>query len=604
MGSVRESFELKKQHAQLQNTVFDHCQDPFVDGDHDPKSGFCNHTGIFRSVYKLGPDEHVIAANHNLDVASFVLSNLPRDLHISETKTALVDSATGASFTYHHVRRSALSLAAVLHHGLCLRKGEVVLLLIPASSILYPVVCLAILATGAIITLADPLTAPNCNAAAAVAQVVKQVHYSGAKLAICTPEDARKVAEAAGIPVLITTTAGTSSSTTCEPPNLLSIEELIACGDVSASPSGMSIGITQSDVAALLYASSSSSNSSSSSSSSGKSITESWKSESKGKNYHQDNSTDGVHTRTLTHGDLISACMVMKWGVEKERSVAHHQDQDQDATLCVLSRTISSISHVYGGLAFLGLGLLCTGSTTVVMTSEQPSDYSQAMMVDAIKKHRISNILAVPPAFLSAYMNLHDADDLSLLRRVSTVGGCATAKELGTGAAAAAAAARSEFRHKFPWVVVKEAGYCYAYGMMTTVFACEKEARDHIGSAGKLMPLLEGMVVEPKSGRPVGPGIVGELWLKGPALLLPVLLLKAGSSSSSELGSGSAGHLGHDDGKLAALKKRDNNIDGNRSWLWTGDLAYFDKDGFLYIVDQIKSDLMINNHEYYFQVII
>lgn len=528
--AIGESLDSKEQQQQQEQQLEQHqghesqnsisnfsCDKQYY--DYDPKSGFCSHTGIYCSRFKLGP-HHVIPSKHNLDVASFVLLKLPPQ-HISETKIALIDSATGSSLTYSQLKHSALSLAATLHHGLGLCNGDVVLLLLSPNTILYPAICLGILASGAIITPADPLS--TC------ADVTKQVHETGAKIAICAPEEAHKV-EATGIPVLMTSTCAQRPHTGLWP--LLTVEELMQRGDPLEAPLGM--GATQSDMAALLYSSSST-----------------GKSKGIGK------------LVTLTHGKLISMSMIMKWRVETESLLAAPVaaaagDQD-DVFLCLLPMSY----------AFLGLGLLCVGSTTVVMSGR----FDATEMMGAVLKYRITNIInmAVPPPVLLSAMNHNGSGrNLSLLRRVSTMGSNARGAVRGSRVG-------KEFKRRFPWVVLREG---YGNGRMsgvlcgpTTVFASEKEARDGGGSVGQLLPQLEGRVVEVKSGRAVGPGAVGELWLRGP----PVI--KEGYSGVAEKDT------------TATVTP----AEGGDGWLRTGDLAYFDKDGFLYIVDGIKDRTKHNN---------
>jgi acyl-CoA synthetase (AMP-forming)/AMP-acid ligase II len=76
------------------------------------------------------------------------------------------------------------------------------------------------------------------------------------------------------------------------------------------------------------------------------------------------------------------------------------------------------------------------------------------------------------------------------------------------------------------------------------------------GSAGRLCPGLEAVVVEPESGTRLGADEAGELWVRGPQVM--------------------TGYL-HGDGNPDA--------DG---WLHTGDLCRLDADGNVYVVDRLK----------------
>nr|XP_009386366.1 PREDICTED: 4-coumarate--CoA ligase-like 4 [Musa acuminata subsp. malaccensis] len=123
--------------------------------EEDTQSGFCPRSGIFRSLHRLAP-RHRPPSDPSLDAASFVFSLLPSH---ESTRPVLLDSTTGRRLTFSDLRRSALSLAAALHHAFGLRPGDVVLLLSP-NTVLYPVIVLAVLATGAVLCPASPLHTP------------------------------------------------------------------------------------------------------------------------------------------------------------------------------------------------------------------------------------------------------------------------------------------------------------------------------------------------------------------------------------------------------------------------------------------------------------
>lgn len=80
------------------------------------------------------------------------------------------------------------------------------------------------------------------------------------------------------------------------------------------------------------------------------------------------------------------------------------------------------------------------------------------------------------------------------------------------------------------------------------------------GSVGKLASHLQAKIVDPSTGEAVGPGQRGELWIRGPVVM--------------------KGYVGDD-------KATAETVD-SEGWLKTGDLCYFNEDGFLYIVDRLK----------------
>jgi acyl-CoA synthetase (AMP-forming)/AMP-acid ligase II len=80
------------------------------------------------------------------------------------------------------------------------------------------------------------------------------------------------------------------------------------------------------------------------------------------------------------------------------------------------------------------------------------------------------------------------------------------------------------------------------------------------GALGRLVPGMEAVVVDRDDGARLGPGETGELWLRGPQLM--------------------DGYLGDPTATAATIDAQ--------GWLHTGDLAQFDDDGYLYVVDRLK----------------
>ncbi|KAK6144723.1 hypothetical protein DH2020_021543 [Rehmannia glutinosa] len=198
----------------------------------DKKSGFDSQTKIYHSLLHLTQNQK-IPSQPNLDIATYVLSQFPSPDH-AQTRVALIDSATGHRLTYAQLHHSITSLAAGLYHGLGLKKGDVVFVLSPNSS-LYPIICLAVLFIGAVITTANPLNTKR--------EIEKQVRDSRAILAISAPEETHKLVSTK-VPIILT-----KPSKECDQ---LSVEELIEKCEPLDIPENKP---NQSDTAAILYSS-------------------------------------------------------------------------------------------------------------------------------------------------------------------------------------------------------------------------------------------------------------------------------------------------------------------------------------------------------------
>ncbi|XP_031250689.1 4-coumarate--CoA ligase-like 5 [Pistacia vera] len=452
---------------------------------HFLKSGFDPATGVYHSLARLG-EEYKIPTRHDLDTATFVLSQFPHPDH-AESRVALIDSATNQRVSYGQLRRSIRALASGLYHALGVRKGDVVFLLSP-NSVLYPTVCLAIFSLGAILSPANPINTES--------EIVKQVRDSGAKLIISAPGELHKLKQ-------VTVSTIITSHTNQSKNESVSVEELIECCDPTELPKSE---LTQSDTAAILYSSGTT------------------------------GTSKGV---ILTHSNFLSIMVLMKWTVNVT-------DSQNDVFLCFLP-----MFHIYG-LAFFGLGLFCSGITVVVMQK-----FDLTAMLDAVKVHKVNNIPAVPPVILGLVKYCKPGSDLSSLKRV------------GSGAAPLSKELSEAFRRKFPWVELRQ-----GYGLTetcgaTSFFVSDEDARARAGSCGALLPSFCGKIVDVETVGGLGPCRRGELLIKSPTIM--------------------QGYLGNEEATRETI--------GEDGWLRTGDLGYFDEDGFLYVVDRIKELIKHNGYQ-------
>ena len=160
-----------------------------------------------------------------------------------------------------------------------------------------------------------------------------------------------------------------------------------------------------------------------------------------------------------------------------------------------------------------------------------------------VQEHRVTVVAAVPPlARALARHPLIDRYDLSSLRLV-LIGAapCPTEIERECGARLGCAVGQS-------------------FGMTELAPIALPEEEWTPGALGRLVPGVEAVVVDGDSGARLGAGETGELWLRGPALM--------------------AGYLGDEIATKATIDAQ--------GWLHSGDLALFDEDGHLFVVDRLK----------------
>ncbi|CAN6578530.1 unnamed protein product [Malus baccata var. baccata] len=197
--------------------------------------------------------------------------------------------------------------------------------------------------------------------------------------------------------------------------------------------------------------------------------------------------------------------------------------------------------HVFG--FFMVVRAVAMGETLVLM---ERFDFES--MLRAVERHKISYMPVSPPLVVAmAKSELVKKYDLSSLRL------------LGCGGAPLGKDVVDRFRERFPTVeIVQGYGLTETGGGATRMIDSE-ETKSH-ASVGRLSENMEAKIVDPETGEALPPGKRGELWLRGPSVM--------------------KGYVGDDKATAETLDK-----DG---WLKTGDLCYFDDEGFLYIVDRLK----------------
>ncbi len=242
--------------------------------------------------------------------------------------------------------------------------------------------------------------------------------------------------------------------------------------------------------------------------------------------------TGGPKGVMLTHRNLV-ANMVQLDGTESQsRGLT-----EDDTVIAILP-----FYHIYGLLVIMNWAL-SRGARIVVLPC-----FELETFLGALQDHGVTYLHLVPPILLAlAKHPIVDQYDLSSLDAINS-GAAPLGKELG--------------------LAVEERLGCVVgqgYGLTETSPVThhgpnQRRGQCPHGSIGPSLPNTETQIVDVDSGEALGPGERGEVWIRGPQVML--------------------GYLNRPDATAEALDE-----DG---WLHTGDIGYVDENGYCYIVDRLK----------------
>lgn len=234
----------------------------------------------------------------------------------------------------------------------------------------------------------------------------------------------------------------------------------------------------------------------------------------------------------LTHRNLVANMAQLKGTDSLCRPITEH-----DTIPAVLP-----FFHIYG-LGVIMNYALSRGAKIVVF---QRFDLEQFLA--AIQEHGITFAHLVPPILVAlAKHPLVERYDLSSLQGIMS------------GAAPLGGDLARAVEERLGCVVGQGYGLTETSPVTHTAPNQRRGQTPH-DSIGPSLPNTEIMIVDVETGRPLGPGERGEVWIRGPQVML--------------------GYLGHPGATGATIDRE--------GWLHTGDIGTVDEHGYCRIVDRVK----------------
>ncbi|GAB1201689.1 hypothetical protein APSETT445_000272 [Aspergillus pseudonomiae] len=235
----------------------------------------------------------------------------------------------------------------------------------------------------------------------------------------------------------------------------------------------------------------------------------------------------------IAHHNVIAQCMQVDQLLRK----------DVKKSLAVLP-----LFHITGLVHQMHLPVI-RNSTVYMLPS-----FTMESMLATIVEYQITEILSVPPIIIRLLTDpIVSNYDLSHVKTFSS------------GAAPISGEILQKLKARFPWT-----GFKQGYGMTEscsciTAHPPEKQTYEYAQRAGIIVANTEVKILDPQTGKEMGPGEEGEILARGPQVVM--------------------GYLGNEKATRETF-----DADG---WLHTGDVGFMDPEGFLVITDRIKEMIKV-----------
>ncbi|XP_063226320.1 uncharacterized protein LOC134533057 [Bacillus rossius redtenbacheri] len=246
----------------------------------------------------------------------------------------------------------------------------------------------------------------------------------------------------------------------------------------------------------------------------------------------------------LSHRNLVSNLQMV-----------HHPDlsffRPSSATSHERVLSVIPLYHIYGYNTIMNVVLRC-GAELITLPKFVPEDYLNALL-----KYKPTFLFVVPSLML--FLATHPSVTSEHLRSV---------EKMMSGAAPAPKNLIQKFRAKADHIETMQ-GYGMTEASPVLLVAHHHFPRSKTGSAGQVTPSTQCRVVDVDSGRDLGPHQPGQLLFRGPQVM-----------------------MGYFDNPEATRETLD-----EEGWLHTGDVAYYDEEGYTYIVDRTKELIKVKGNQ-------